>query len=237
MDILGRGNPFGRAGVTALLVLAALPTVLLAAVPPAAAATRDCDAGPAAARAALADWPHSQAAGSRRHCQAVMDHSPPEVIVPVDSFQIARQDQLLCARLRGSFALCISDEVHEAGALIHVQAGRPGRTGNNPDLTDNTLSTDLLLLDRCLTELQLAEPRARHWQARFVAHADPEAGGVERLAALQAFIEVYLEDAGVHLSSAVTHEGAGRSVVFRPALRTLRCEPAEGDTQVMRLSS
>lgn len=34
MEIFARGNPVGRAGVTALLVLAALPTVLLAAVPP-----------------------------------------------------------------------------------------------------------------------------------------------------------------------------------------------------------
>jgi len=163
-----------------------------------------------------------------------MDHTPSEVTVPIDSYLVARQDQMLCASLKGSFALCISDEVLEAGALVHVQAGRPGRINDNPDLTDNTLSTDLLLLDRCLAELREAEPRARHWQARFVAHADPAAGGFERLSALQAFIEVYLEDTGVKLTSAVTHEGPVRKLAFRPALRTLRCEQQLGDTQRMQ---
>lgn len=167
-----------------------------------------------------------------------MDHTPPEVTVPVDTFLVAHRDQVLCARLKGSFALCISDEVQETGALVHVQAGRPGRIGNNPDLTDNTLSTDLLLLDRCLHDLRVAEPRARHWQARFVAHADPAAGGFERLSALQAFVEVYLEDTGVRLTSAATHDGPMRRLAFRPALRTLRCDEDSTDTtQRMTIST
>lgn len=165
-----------------------------------------------------------------------MEHTPPEVMVPVDSFLVAQQDLFLCAQLQGSFALCISDEVHDSGALIHVLAGRPGRVGTNPDLTDNTLSTDLLLLDRCLAELRIAEPRARHWQARFVAHADPDAGGAERLSALQAFIEVYLEDTGVRLTSASTEAGPTRRLTFRPALRSLRCDQADDSTQRMQLT-
>jgi chemotaxis receptor (MCP) glutamine deamidase CheD len=163
----------------------------------------------------------------------VKDHTPTEVTVDVDTFIVAREDRLLRARLQGSFALCISDEVHEAGALVHVQAGRPGRTGSNPDLTDNTLSTDLLLLDRCLSELRVAEPRARHWQARFVAHADHE--GFDRLSALQAFIEAYLEDTGVALTSAVIHDGRPRRLDFRPSLRTLRCEEALDETLRMQV--
>lgn len=151
------------------------------------------------------------------------DHTPPQVDVAVDSYAVASDDLVLRARLCGSFALCISDEVQEAGALVHVRAGRPGRTDNNPDLTDNTLSTDLLLLDRCMAELRGAKPRARHWQARFVAHVDPDSGGFDRLSALQAFIEVYLEDTGVQLTSAVTHDGPERQLAFRPALRTLNC--------------
>jgi hypothetical protein len=101
-------------------------------------------------------------------------------------------------------------------------------------LQPHALGITQLLLDRCLAELREAEPRARHWQARFVAHADPAAGGFERLSALQAFIEVYLEDTGVQLTSTVTHEGPLRNVAFRPALRTLRCEQQLGDTQRMQ---
>lgn len=151
------------------------------------------------------------------------DHIPSPIDVPVDSFAVTREDKVLRARLQGSFVLCISDELEESGTLVHVRAGRPGRLASNPDLTDNTLSTDLLLLDRCMAELRQAEPRARNWQARFVAHADPAAGGFDRLSALQAFIEVYLEDAGVVLASAVTHDGPDRQLSFRPALRTLQC--------------
>lgn len=166
-----------------------------------------------------------------------MDHNLTEFTVPVDTYLVGRPDQVLLARLHGSFALCISDEVHDAGALVHVRAGRPGRIGTNPDLTDNTLSTDLLLLDRCLGDLRVAEPRARHWQARFVAHADPDAGGFDRLSALQAFIEAYLDDTGVTLASAVTHEGLARHLAFRPALRTLRCcEESLDDTCRMQVS-
>lgn len=174
--------------------------------------------------------------GTRAKDCPVKDHTPPEVTVAVDTFVAGRHDQILHARLHGSFALCISDEVHDAGALVHVQAGRPGRVAPaNPDLTDNTLSTDLLLLDRCLAELRLAEPRARHWQARFVAHADPQAGGFDRLSALQAFIEVYLEDTDVALTSAVTHEGPARLLSFRPALRSLRCEEAISPDETCRM--
>ncbi len=187
----------------------------------------ECDAGRVACRRRLPHWAGACIGFDLiKEERQVKDHGPPEVNVAMDSFVAARHDQILHARLHGSFALCLSDEVHEAGALVHVQAGRPGRVGTHPDLTDNTLSTDLLLLDRCLSQLRLAEPRARHWQARFVAHADPAAGGLDRLSALQAFIEVYLEDTDVALTSAVTHEGAPRLLSFRPALRSLRCEEA-----------
>jgi hypothetical protein len=167
----------------------------------------------------------------------VKDHLPSPTDVAVDSFAIARQDQVLRARLHGSFALCISDEVLESGALVHVRAGRPGRVNSNPDLTDNTLSTDLLLLDRCMAELRQAEPRARHWQARFVAHADPDSGGFDRLTALQAFIEAYLEDTGVRLTSAVTHDGPDRQLSFRPALRQLQCVESLSVDETCRMQS
>ena len=79
----------------------------------------------------------------------MMDRVLPEAQVPVDQFEIARNDLLLCAQLQASFALCLYDEVQEGGALLHMQIGRPGRVAD-PELTDNTLSTNLLLLDKCI---------------------------------------------------------------------------------------
>jgi chemotaxis receptor (MCP) glutamine deamidase CheD len=141
----------------------------------------------------------------------------------VDQFAITQQDLLFVAHLKGSLALCISDEVQEAGGMLHMQAGRPGRV-NDPELTDNTLSSDLLLLDRCLAELKRSEPRARHWQARFVAHADVQAGGRERLLGIQSFVEAFLDDAGIRLVSCTAHDGEPRLLQFRPALGQLSCE-------------
>ncbi|MEJ0099969.1 MAG: hypothetical protein WDO12_09570 [Pseudomonadota bacterium] len=149
-------------------------------------------------------------------------HAP--MVVAVDHYAVAREDRLLCARLAGSFAVCISDEVFESGALLHMQAGRPGRSSEDAELTDNTLSMDLLLLDRCLAELRAVEPQARHWQARFFAHADPNAGGEERLLGLRAFFEAALEDTGIAMAGGSFYEGATQWLSFRPAMRQMRCE-------------
>jgi len=145
------------------------------------------------------------------------------MVVAIDHYAVSREDRLLCARLAGSFAVCISDEVFESGALLHMQAGRPGRA-TDAELTDNTLSMDLLLLDRCLAELRAVEPQAKHWQARFIAHADPAAGGGERLDGLRAFFAAALEDAGIAMSGGNVYEGPTQWLSFRPAMRQLRCE-------------
>jgi len=157
----------------------------------------------------------------------VKDYTQPQIqvplVVPVDHYLVVSDDRLLCARLAGSFAICLSDEVFEAGALLHMQAGRPGKS-SDAELTDNTLSMDLLLLDRCMAELRAVAPQARHWRAQFIAHADPQAGGAERLLALRAFFEAALEDAGITLADGGVHEDDAQLLSFRPALRQVRCE-------------
>jgi hypothetical protein len=157
----------------------------------------------------------------------VKDYTQPQIpvplVVPVDHYLVVSDDRLLCARLAGSFAICLSDEVFDAGALLHMQAGRPGKS-SDAELTDNTLSMDLLLLDRCMAELRAVAPQARHWRAQFIAHSDPQAGGAERLLALRAFFEAALEDAGITLTEGGVHENGAQLLSFRPALRQLRCE-------------
>ena len=56
----------------------------------------------------------------------------------------------------------------EAGALLHLRG--IVRTAKPIDVTDSTLATELLLLDRCLASLREAAPAARHLQARMVVH-------------------------------------------------------------------
>jgi len=163
----------------------------------------------------------------------MMDRVLQEVQIPVDQFEIARRDLVLCAQLKGSFALCLYDEVQEGGAVLHMQIGRPGRVAN-PELTDNTLSTNLLLLDSCISELKHSDPRARHWLAKFVAHADENNGGRELALGVQSFIEAYLEDVGIGLVSAAVHSDESLKLSFRPAMGQLRCEPLTASTQRLR---
>jgi chemotaxis receptor (MCP) glutamine deamidase CheD len=149
--------------------------------------------------------------------------SIPEVIVPVDQYQIANLDLILVARLDSTFALCLFDEVHETGALLHMQLGRPGRA-IDPELTDNTLATDLLLLDQCLRDLKRSEPLAKHWQAKFIAHTAPGAGGLDRANAIQCFVEAYLADVQIPLAGRTTHSDAPQQLRFRPALAQIVCQ-------------
>lgn len=160
----------------------------------------------------------------------MMDRVLPEVQVPVDQFEIARKDLVLCAQLQGTFALCLYDEVQEGGAVLHMKIGRPGRLAD-PELTDNTLSTNLLLLDKCIAELKHSDPRARHWLAKFVAHADEDNGGRELALGVQSFVEAFLDDVGIGLVSAAVHGDEPLRLSFRPSMGQLRCEPLAACTQ------
>ena len=75
-----------------------------------------------------------------------------EVVVAPDHFEIVADDALLIAELQSAIAVCIYDAIEEAGALLHlrfiVRSPRPA------DLTDTTLATELLLLDRCIESLR-----------------------------------------------------------------------------------
>lgn len=152
-----------------------------------------------------------------------MEQARQQVLVPVDQFVVTQQDVVLVAELQGSVALCLCDDVQDSGGLLHIQAGLPVHA-RNPELTDNTLSSDLLLVDRCVAELKRKEPRAKHWQARLIGHASDLTGGMERAMGIQSFIEACLQDAEVRLVSSTVHEGGPRRLLFRPSLAQLNCE-------------
>src|SRR5690606_22056817 len=77
-----------------------------------------------------------------------MTASMRELAVAPDRFEVVTDDAILVAELRSAIAVCIYDAVQEAGALLHlrfiVRANKPA------DVTDTTLATELLLLDRCV---------------------------------------------------------------------------------------
>ncbi len=147
-----------------------------------------------------------------------------EVKVDPDHFRVVNEDLVLVAQLDSTFALCLYDAVLESGALVHLRIGPPGRV-QDPELTDTSLSTDLLLLDRCFGELRKSEPRAQHWQAKVVGQVQDIAGARERFDGVQSFLTAFLADTNVKLISCDTHLNHVQLLRFRPAMGHVRSEP------------
>jgi chemotaxis receptor (MCP) glutamine deamidase CheD len=139
-----------------------------------------------------------------------------EVNVAADRFEVTSEDVLLVTELRSALAVCVYDATEQAGALLHlrciVRASRPA------DVTDTTLATELLLLDRCLASLRESAPAARHLQARIVVHLSEVPEARPACETVVALVRHYLEDAGVRVLPEDLGEGPPRALRFRPAM-------------------
>src|SRR5262245_66597945 len=105
----------------------------------------------------------------------------PEILVQNDQFCVSREAKLLVAELRAALAVCVYDDTQPVGGLLHL---RYVATNNNQpiDLTDNTLSSDLLLMDRFCKELRSAGARKQSWRVSIFGHT-PDTPGMEGPAA------------------------------------------------------
>jgi chemotaxis receptor (MCP) glutamine deamidase CheD len=139
-----------------------------------------------------------------------------EIHVAPDRFEVTAEDMLLVTELFSAIAVCVYDAAEEAGALLHlrciVRASRP------IDVTDTTLATELLLLDRCLESLRAASPAARHLQARIVVHLTEEPHARPAYETVVALVKHSLADAGVQLLPEDVAGGPARSLRFRPSM-------------------
>lgn len=139
-----------------------------------------------------------------------------EITVAPDKFEVISGDVLLVTELKSALAVCIYDAEVEAGALLHLRC--IVRTCKPADVTDTTLATELLLLDRCLATLRETAPQARHLQARIVVHLSdaPQAGIASET--IVALVKHYLTDGGVRLLPEDVAAGPVRALRFRPAM-------------------
>jgi len=69
-----------------------------------------------------------------------------EVMVAPDTYHVSPEPMLMIADLHGALALCLHDEGRGVGGLLHLRF--MGGTGRPSDVTDNTLSSVLVVLDR-----------------------------------------------------------------------------------------
>jgi chemotaxis receptor (MCP) glutamine deamidase CheD len=139
-----------------------------------------------------------------------------EIQVAPDRFELSSGEALLVTELRSAIAVCVYDAAEEAGALLHlrciVRSSRPA------DVTDTTLATELLLLDRCLEALRAAAPAARHLQARIVVHLAETPLARPACETVVAMVRHYLEDAGVQVLPEDIAAGPVRVLRFRPSM-------------------
>ncbi|HEX4619061.1 MAG TPA: hypothetical protein VH135_04995 [Steroidobacteraceae bacterium] len=139
-----------------------------------------------------------------------------EIHVAPDRFEVTAEDAILTTELRSAVAVCLYDAAEEAGALLHlrciVKASKPA------DVTDTTLATELLLLDRCLEALREAAPGARALQARIVAHLSDGEHARPVCEQVMNIVRHYLSDAGVQLSPEDVAAGPVRTLRFRPGM-------------------
>jgi chemotaxis receptor (MCP) glutamine deamidase CheD len=104
-----------------------------------------------------------------------------EIPVEPDAFRVARQSLLLVADLHAALAVCLHDDTQGVGGLMHLRYVATSERGPI-DLTDNTLSSDLLLMDRFCKELRSIGARKHSWRVRIFAHL-PERPDMSRPAA------------------------------------------------------
>ena len=139
-----------------------------------------------------------------------------EVHVAPDRFEVTAGEALLTTELRSALAVCVYDATEEAGALLHlrciVKASKPA------DVTDTTLATELLLLDRCVETMRAIAPAARNLQARIFAHLDDHPMAAEVCDAALTLVRHFLTDSGVRLLPAEIGSGPPRELRFRPSM-------------------
>jgi chemotaxis receptor (MCP) glutamine deamidase CheD len=122
-----------------------------------------------------------------------MAQSPAEILVAADTFRVSREGVLLVCELRAALAVCVYDDTQGVGGLLHLKY--VATSGDQPlDLTDNTLSSDLLLMDRFCKELRSEGARKQSWRVSIYAHTPQQAEMRGPAATVLDLVKAYFSD-------------------------------------------
>jgi chemotaxis receptor (MCP) glutamine deamidase CheD len=143
-----------------------------------------------------------------------------DILVGSDQFEVVTDDVTLRAQLNCAIAVCIFDTVDEAGALLHLRC--VARAGKNPEGTDATLATELLLLDRCVESLRAAAPQARALKARIVVHLPEHSAARPACDSMLTLLQHFMQDIGAELGPVDLDTVKPREIIFRPCMGTLQ---------------
>jgi chemotaxis receptor (MCP) glutamine deamidase CheD len=160
-----------------------------------------------------------RAASYRLHKVRIVSKRPPvakdlvEVVVAPDTYHVSPEPMLLVAELHGALGLCLHDEGRGVGGLLHLKF--MGGTGRPSDVTDNTLSSVLAVLDRFKRGVLGNGSKRDDIQARILAHALPPTA-VEPSASLVDLIQADLADSKIYCGSQTIRRTETLRVCFQP---------------------
>jgi hypothetical protein len=137
-----------------------------------------------------------------------------EVLVAPDTYHVSPEPMLLVAELHGALALCLHDEARGVGGLLHLRF--MGGTGRPSDVTDNTLSSVLVVLDRFKRAVLGNSTRGDEIQARILAHALPPTDIGEPSASLVDLIQADLSDGKIACGTQTMRRTESLRVCFQP---------------------
>jgi chemotaxis receptor (MCP) glutamine deamidase CheD len=137
-----------------------------------------------------------------------------EFLVAPDTYHVSAEAMLMVADLHGAMALCLHDEARGVGGLLHLKF--MGGTGRPCDVTDNTLSSVLMELDRFKRAVLGNSSKRDEIQARILAHAVPPAEISEPSASLVDLIRADLADAKIACGTQTMRRIDSLRVCFQP---------------------
>jgi len=137
-----------------------------------------------------------------------------EILVAPDTYRVSPEPLLLVAELHGALALCMHDEGRGVGGLLHLRF--IGGSGRPSDVTDNTLSSVLVVLDQFKRAVLGNTTRRDDIQARILAHALPPLGTEEPSASLVDLIRADLADGKVVCGTQLVRREESLRVCFEP---------------------
>src|SRR5215831_1709204 len=144
------------------------------------------------------------------------------VQVEADAYRIARDANPLCCELSAAVAVCVHDDTQGVGGLLHLRFV-PSSHSKPADLTDNTLSSDLLLLDRFCKDLRSKGARKQSWRVHLIGHIPATEGMDTPAATLLDLLRAYFADSRLPVEC---------NEVRRPTSVVVSFDPREGKTRV-----
>jgi hypothetical protein len=117
-----------------------------------------------------------------------------EIAVDPDVYRVAGRNTTLVANLQAAVAVCVHDDSQGIGGLLHMRYVWTTQNDEPLEFTDNTLCTDILLLDRFFKELKKQGARMKALRTRIFAHTPPAEGLEHPIASVLDLLRAYFMD-------------------------------------------